>query len=100
MPLRSTFKIGTQIIFLKIDGFLKGWILNITPLKCGKSLFEKKWVKLARNKFTSACMMFFQKQGSSFPVPLNNKRWDIAPWTALVSPPGGFASLSFDQGVP
>ena len=33
MPLRSTFEIGTQIILLKIDGFLKGWILNITPLK-------------------------------------------------------------------
>ena len=33
MPLRSTFEIGTQIISLKIDGFLKGWILNITPLK-------------------------------------------------------------------
>ena len=33
MPLRSTFEIGTQIILLQIDGFLKGWILNITPLK-------------------------------------------------------------------
>ena len=33
MPLGSTFEIGTQIILLKIDGFLKGWILNITPLK-------------------------------------------------------------------
>ena len=33
MPLRSTFEIGTQIILSKIDGFLKGWILNITPLK-------------------------------------------------------------------
>ena len=33
MPFRSTFEIGTQIILLKIDGFLKGWILNITPLK-------------------------------------------------------------------
>ena len=33
MPLRSTFEISTQIILLKIDGFLKGWILNITPLK-------------------------------------------------------------------
>ena len=33
MPLGSTFKIGTQIILSKIDGFLKGWILNITPLK-------------------------------------------------------------------
>ena len=32
MPLGSTFEIGTQIILLKIDGFLKGWILNITPL--------------------------------------------------------------------
>ena len=35
MPLGSTFEIGTQIILLKIDGFLKGWILNITPLKGG-----------------------------------------------------------------
>ena len=33
IPLRSTFEIGIQIILLKIDGFLKGWILNITPLK-------------------------------------------------------------------
>ena len=33
MPMRSTFEIGTQIILLKFDGFLKGWILNITPLK-------------------------------------------------------------------
>ena len=33
MPLGSTFEIGTQIILSKIDGFLKGWILNITPLK-------------------------------------------------------------------
>ena len=33
MPMRSTFEISTQIILLKIDGFLKGWILNITPLK-------------------------------------------------------------------
>ena len=33
MPSGSTFEIGTQIILLKIDGFLKGWILNITPLK-------------------------------------------------------------------
>ena len=32
MPMRSTFEISTQIILLKIDGFLKGWILNITPL--------------------------------------------------------------------
>ena len=30
--------------------------------------------------------MFFQKQGSSFPVPLNNKRWVIAPWCFSVSP--------------
>ena len=30
MPAGGTFEIGTQIIFLKIDGFLKGWI---TPLK-------------------------------------------------------------------
>ena len=33
MLLGSTFEIGTQIILSKIDGFLKGWILNITPLK-------------------------------------------------------------------
>ena len=33
MPMGSTFEIGTQIILLKIDGFLKGWILNINPLK-------------------------------------------------------------------
>ena len=33
MPIRSTFEISTQIILIKIDGFLKGWILNITPLK-------------------------------------------------------------------
>ena len=33
MPMRSTFEISTQIILLKNDGFLKGWILNITPLK-------------------------------------------------------------------
>ena len=33
MPFRSTFEIGTQIILSKIDGFLKGWILNISPLK-------------------------------------------------------------------
>ena len=33
MPMRSTFEINTQILLLKIDGFLKGWILNITPLK-------------------------------------------------------------------
>ena len=36
MPMRSTFEISTQIILLKIDGFLKGWILNITPLKSQK----------------------------------------------------------------
>ena len=39
MPMRSTFEISTQIILLKIDGFLKGWILNITPLKCFPVLF-------------------------------------------------------------
>ena len=33
LPLGRTFEIGTQIILLKIDGFLKGWTLNITPLK-------------------------------------------------------------------
>ena len=33
MPLGSTFENGTQIILSKIDGFLKVWILNITPLK-------------------------------------------------------------------
>ena len=33
MHLGGTFEIGTQIILLKIDGFLKGLILNITPLK-------------------------------------------------------------------
>ena len=33
MPMRSTYEISTQIILLKIDGFLKGWLLNITPLK-------------------------------------------------------------------
>ena len=27
------FRQWTQIMLLKIDGFLKGWILNITPLK-------------------------------------------------------------------
>ena len=32
IPLGSTFEIGTQTILLKIDGFLKGWILNITHL--------------------------------------------------------------------
>ena len=36
MFLGSTLGIGTKIILSKIDGFLKGWILNITPLK--------KWV--------------------------------------------------------
>ena len=40
MPLRSTFEIGTQIILLKIDGFLKGWILDITPLKEGNIDFQ------------------------------------------------------------
>ena len=33
MPLGSAFEIGAQIILLKIDGFLKGWNSNITPLK-------------------------------------------------------------------
>ena len=33
MFLGSTLGIGTKIILSKIDGFLKGWILNITPLK-------------------------------------------------------------------
>ena len=33
MPLGSAFEIGTQIILSKIVGFLKGWILDITPLK-------------------------------------------------------------------
>ena len=33
MSMRSTFEISTQMVLLKIDGFLKGWILNITPLK-------------------------------------------------------------------
>ena len=33
MPPGSTFEIGTQIILLQIDRFLRGWILNITPLK-------------------------------------------------------------------
>ena len=33
MPSGSTFKIGTKIILLKIERFLKGWILNINPLK-------------------------------------------------------------------
>ena len=42
MPLRSTFEIGTQIILLKIDGFLKGWILNITPLKA-KALKKRQY---------------------------------------------------------
>ena len=43
MPMRSTFEINTQIILLKIDGFLKGWILNITPLKnqCKRSPFVR-----------------------------------------------------------
>ena len=38
MPLRSTIEIRTQIILLKIDGFLKGWILNITLLKYLRTL--------------------------------------------------------------
>ena len=42
MPLRSTFEIGTQIILSKIDGFLKGWILNITPLKGLRFFTHKK----------------------------------------------------------
>ena len=33
IPQGSTIEIGTQIILLQIDGFLRGWILNITPLK-------------------------------------------------------------------
>ena len=32
MPPGNTFEIGTQIILLQIDGFLRGWILSITPL--------------------------------------------------------------------
>ena len=54
MPMRSTFEISTQIILLKIDGFLKGWILNITPLKNFK--FTKKvneFSKLSLRKSTS-----------------------------------------------
>ena len=31
---------------------------------------------------------------------LNNKLDGLSPFGGLVSPPGGFASLSFDQGVP
>ena len=38
MTLGSTFGIGKKIIFLKIDRFLKGWILNITPLKVVKNV--------------------------------------------------------------
>ena len=34
----ATFEIGTQIILLKIDRFLKGWILNITPLKANNDV--------------------------------------------------------------
>ena len=40
MPMRSTFEISTQIILLKIEGFLKGWILNITPLKAANYIHE------------------------------------------------------------
>ena len=39
MLLGGTFEIGTQIILLQIDGFLRGWILNITPLKILPNLF-------------------------------------------------------------
>ena len=46
MPSGSTFEIGTQNILLKIDGFLKGWILNITPLKVIK--YAKKRPKSSR----------------------------------------------------
>ena len=46
MPMISTFEISTQIILLKIDGFLKGWILNITPLKyCLYSSWKPVWYK-------------------------------------------------------
>ena len=51
MPLGSTFEIGTQIILSKIDGFLKGWILNITPLKGQKKEFENHDVTSFDNFF-------------------------------------------------
>ena len=40
MPPGGTFENGTQIILLKINGFLKGWILNITPLKVQLSVYN------------------------------------------------------------
>ena len=42
MTLGSTLEIGTQIILLKIDGFVEGWILHITPLNVKlESLYVK-----------------------------------------------------------
>ena len=53
IPMRSTFEISTQIILLKIDGFLKGWILNITPLKVSlfKMISYSKFWKNLRSVF-------------------------------------------------
>ena len=41
MTLGSTLEIGTQIILLKIDGFVEGWILHITPLNVKLDLYVK-----------------------------------------------------------
>ena len=54
MPLGSTFEIGTQIILLKIDGFLKGWILDITPLKAFDMIDLKYEIRIWQNILNNA----------------------------------------------
>ena len=60
MPMRSTFEINTQIILLKIDGFVKGWILNITPLKVHK--FPEGHTNLRKSPYVFDISNWFQKK--------------------------------------
>ena len=54
MPLESTFEIGTQIILSKNDGFLKGWILDITPLKAFDMIDLKYEIRIWQNILNKA----------------------------------------------
>ena len=42
MPTGGSFEIGTQIILIKIDRFLRGWILSITSFKNQHATIRKK----------------------------------------------------------
>jgi hypothetical protein len=64
MPLGSTFEIGTQIILLKIDGFLQRLILKYHPSLrfTGDKGQEESWAKREWFKYVMIVYRWHQRK--------------------------------------